>query len=63
MFLVLSVQIDLLAEIGQTPLILSDVDAALKVKQMKTDVDEYLKVSGCLPLPILIFLIKVLRFS
>ena len=43
-------QIDLLAEIGQSPLILSDVDAALKVKQMKTDVDEYLKVSGCLPL-------------
>ena len=48
--LVLCMQIDLLAEIGQSPLILSDVDAALKVKQMKTDVDEYLKVSGCLPL-------------
>lgn len=37
-------QIDLLAEIRQSPRILSEVDAALKVKQMKTDVDEYLKV-------------------
>ncbi|PWA96372.1 hypothetical protein CTI12_AA040330 [Artemisia annua] len=35
--------IDLLAEISQSPRILSEVDAALKAKQMKTDVDEYLK--------------------
>lgn len=37
-------QIDLLAEITQSPRILSEVDAALKAKQMKADVDEYLKV-------------------
>lgn len=37
-------QIDLLAEISQSPRILSEVDAALKAKQMKADVDEYLKV-------------------
>lgn len=37
-------QIDLLAEISQSPRILSEVDATLKLKQMKTDVDEYLKV-------------------
>jgi len=37
-------QIDLLQEITQSPRILSDVDAALKAKQMKADVDEYLKV-------------------
>ncbi|PWA89178.1 transcription regulator [Artemisia annua] len=36
-------QIDLLAEISQSPRILSEVDAALKAKQMKTDMDEYLK--------------------
>ena len=56
-------QIDLLVEINQSPLILSDVDASLKVKQMKTDVDEYLKVYGCLPLTIHICLINLLRFS
>lgn len=39
-----SLQIDLLAEISQSPRILSEVDAALKAKQMKNDVDEYLKV-------------------
>lgn len=39
-------QIDLLAEISQSPRVLSDYDAALKAKQMKTDVDEYLKVFG-----------------
>jgi CCR4-NOT transcription complex subunit 1 len=39
-------QIDLLAEIRQSPRILSEVDAALKAKQIKADVDEYLKVSG-----------------
>lgn len=44
----LHLQIDLLAEITQSPRVLSEVDAALKVKQMKTDVDEYLKV--CRPL-------------
>ena len=37
-------QIDLLQEITQSPRILSEVDAALKAKQMKVDVDEYLKV-------------------
>lgn len=37
-------QIDLLQEITQSPRILSEVDAALKAKQMKADVDEYLKV-------------------
>lgn len=37
-------QIDLLAEISQSPRILSEVDSALKAKQMKNDVDEYLKV-------------------
>lgn len=42
-------QIDLLQEITQSPRILSEVDAALKAKQMKADVDEYLKVrSSCL---------------
>lgn len=40
----LVVQIDLLAEISQSPRILSEVDAALKAKQIKGDVDEYLKV-------------------
>ena len=39
-----SMQIDLLQEITQSPRILSEVDAALKAKQMKADVDEYLKV-------------------
>ncbi|WKA05432.1 hypothetical protein VitviT2T_023400 [Vitis vinifera] len=39
-----NLKIDLLVEINQSPLILSDVDASLKVKQMKTDVDEYLKM-------------------
>ena len=37
-------QIDLLAEISQAPRILSDVDGALKAKQIKADIDEYLKV-------------------
>lgn len=41
-FLVL--QIDLLAEISIAPRIMSDVDGALKSKQLKTEVDEYLKV-------------------
>ncbi|PWA55255.1 transcription regulator [Artemisia annua] len=36
-------EIDLLAEISQSPRNLSEVDAALKAKQMKTGVDEYLK--------------------
>ncbi|KAI4356708.1 hypothetical protein L6164_000708 [Bauhinia variegata] len=38
-----NLKIDLLQEITQSPRILSEVDAALKVKQMKADVDEYLK--------------------
>ncbi|KAB1225230.1 CCR4-NOT transcription complex subunit 1 [Morella rubra] len=38
-----NLKIDLLPEIGQSPRILSEVDAALKAKQMKADVDEYLK--------------------
>ncbi|PWA58492.1 transcription regulator [Artemisia annua] len=41
--IILFSQIDLLAEMSQSPHILSEVDAALKAKQMKTDVDEYLK--------------------
>ncbi|CAN4111809.1 unnamed protein product [Withania somnifera] len=39
-----NLKIDLLAEISQSPRILSEVDAALKFKQMKGDVDEYLKM-------------------
>ncbi|KAF5959836.1 hypothetical protein HYC85_001045 [Camellia sinensis] len=38
-----NLKIDLLAEINQSPRIFSEVDAALKAKQMKSDVDEYLK--------------------
>lgn len=38
-----NLKIDLLAEIHQSPRILSEIDAALKAKQMKNDVDEYLK--------------------
>ncbi|KAI3874808.1 hypothetical protein MKW98_019381 [Papaver atlanticum] len=38
-----NLKIDLLAEISQSPCIFSDVDAALKAKQMKSDIDEYLK--------------------
>ncbi|RZC02395.1 CCR4-NOT transcription complex subunit 1 isoform C [Glycine soja] len=38
-----NLKIDLLQEITQSPRILSEVDAALKAKQMKVDVDEYLK--------------------
>jgi len=37
-------QIDLLEEMSQAPRILSEVDAAIKAKQMKADVDEYLRV-------------------
>lgn len=53
-------QIDLLAEISQSPRILSEVDSALKAKQMKNDVDEYLKVSysslfGCFQYDELVF--------
>ncbi|CAI9269476.1 unnamed protein product [Lactuca saligna] len=35
--------IDLLAEISRSPRILSEVDAAMKTKRMKNDVDKYLK--------------------
>ncbi|EEF50313.1 ccr4-not transcription complex, putative [Ricinus communis] len=38
-----NLKIDLLPEIREAPHILSEVDAALKAKQMKADVDEYLK--------------------
>ncbi|KAJ0112073.1 hypothetical protein Patl1_00174 [Pistacia atlantica] len=38
-----NLKIDLLPEIRDAPRILSDVDAALRAKQMKADVDEYLK--------------------
>ncbi|KAL3537028.1 hypothetical protein ACH5RR_000394 [Cinchona calisaya] len=38
-----NLKIDLLAEISQSPRILSEVDASLKAKGMKNDVDEYLK--------------------
>ncbi|KAK8954302.1 hypothetical protein KSP39_PZI002310 [Platanthera zijinensis] len=38
----LSESIDLLAEISQPPRILSDVEGALKSKQIKVDIDEYL---------------------
>ncbi|XVF73469.1 hypothetical protein PTKIN_Ptkin12aG0203600 [Pterospermum kingtungense] len=38
-----NLKIDLLPEIKEPPRILSEVDAALKAKQMKADVDEYLK--------------------
>ncbi|MBA0688656.1 hypothetical protein Goari_006428 [Gossypium aridum] len=45
-----NLKIDLLPEIRESPRILSEVDAALKAKQMKADVDEYLKTrpqGGC----------------
>ncbi|KAL9175940.1 hypothetical protein ABFS82_02G145600 [Erythranthe guttata] len=38
-----NLKIDLLAEISQSPRILSEVDATLKARQMKNDTDEYLK--------------------
>ncbi|KAL7604274.1 hypothetical protein Lser_V15G16244 [Lactuca serriola] len=38
-----NLKIDLLAEISRSPRILSEVDASLKTKRMKNDVDEYLK--------------------
>ncbi|KAK7287009.1 hypothetical protein RJT34_22414 [Clitoria ternatea] len=38
-----NLKIDLLQEITQSPRILSEVDAALKGKQMKADIDEFLK--------------------
>ncbi|KAI5339438.1 hypothetical protein L3X38_018710 [Prunus dulcis] len=38
-----NLKIDLLAEIRRSPRIISKVNATLKLKQMKTDVDEYLK--------------------
>jgi CCR4-NOT transcription complex subunit 1 len=44
--LFLLMQIDLLAEITVAPRIITDVDGALKAKQMKTQVDEYLKVTA-----------------
>ncbi|KAG1362167.1 putative CCR4-NOT transcription complex subunit 1 [Cocos nucifera] len=38
-----NLKIGLLAEISQSPRILSDVDSALKAKQIKAEIDEYLK--------------------
>ncbi|PIA29475.1 hypothetical protein AQUCO_06000080v1 [Aquilegia coerulea] len=38
-----NLKIDLLVEITQSPSIFSEVDAALKAKQIKVDIDEYLK--------------------
>ncbi|XP_039684486.1 CCR4-NOT transcription complex subunit 1 isoform X2 [Medicago truncatula] len=38
-----NLKIDLLQEITQSPRILSEVDAVLRAKQMKADIDEYLK--------------------
>ncbi|GKB44573.1 hypothetical protein Tco_0889515 [Tanacetum coccineum] len=38
-------QIDLLAKISQSHRILSEVDVALKAKQMKSDVDEHMKAA------------------
>lgn len=38
-----NLKIDLLAEISIVPRIMTDVDGALKAKQMKTQIDEYLK--------------------
>ncbi|KAH9287615.1 hypothetical protein KI387_031732 [Taxus chinensis] len=38
-----NLKVDLLPEISQSPRILSEVDAALKARQIKTEVDEYLK--------------------
>ncbi|KAL6569340.1 hypothetical protein OROMI_013854 [Orobanche minor] len=38
-----NLKIDLLVEISQSPRILCEVDAVLKAKQIKNDVDEYLK--------------------
>lgn len=35
---------DLLPEISQPPRILSDVEAALKTKQFKAEIDDYIKV-------------------
>ncbi|XP_059073387.1 uncharacterized protein LOC131067223 [Cryptomeria japonica] len=39
-----NLKVDLLPEISQSPRILFEVDAALKSRQMKTEVDEYFKV-------------------
>ncbi|XP_045789212.1 CCR4-NOT transcription complex subunit 1 [Trifolium pratense] len=44
-----NLKIDLLQEITQSPRILSEVDAALKAKQMKADIDEYLKTEQGTP--------------
>ena len=38
------VQVDLLPEISQPPRILSDIEFSLKNKQLKSEIDEYLKV-------------------
>uniref|UniRef100_A0A7N0SZB9 CCR4-NOT transcription complex subunit 1-like n=1 Tax=Kalanchoe fedtschenkoi TaxID=63787 RepID=A0A7N0SZB9_KALFE len=38
-----NLKIDLLPEISQSPRVLSEVDAALKSKQMKSEIDEYAK--------------------
>jgi CCR4-NOT transcription complex subunit 1 len=45
-----NLKVDLLPEISQAPRILSDVESALKNKQLKTEVDDYLKacIFSCL---------------
>lgn len=42
-------QVDLLPEISQAPHILFDVESALKNKQLKAEVDDYLKVFAQIP--------------
>ncbi|GAU24430.1 hypothetical protein TSUD_391390 [Trifolium subterraneum] len=44
-----NLKIDLLQEITQSPRILPEVEAALKAKQMKADIDEYLKTEQGTP--------------
>ncbi|KMZ62601.1 hypothetical protein ZOSMA_450G00130 [Zostera marina] len=41
-----NLKIDLLPEISQSPCILSDIDAVLKSKQIKVEIDEYLKTKN-----------------
>lgn len=50
-----NLKVDLLPEISQSPRILSEVDAALKTKQLKIEVDEYLKTRQ----PMSIFIIDL----
>jgi len=45
-FYCLLIQIDLLPEMSMAPRILSGIDGALKAKQLKADIDKYIKVIG-----------------